>query len=430
MRAVSVHGRARRAAGLVAVLAAGAMLSGCADQARNLDWDLRRNGFSTAEAARAATGARPQPDARGVITYPGYQVAVARAGESVEDMAGRLGIGAEALARQNALAADATLRGGELLVLPGGSAGAAADGRGTIAVTPLAAPGADVPSVGPEPVRHTVARGETAFSIARLYNLPVRTIADWNGLPADLSVREGQVLIIPAPQSVTQAAASAEQESQDPTPAAVQVPAAGAAAGLPRPEPESGSRGQTGAAPSTTAATSAPGQGSATPTPPSASQPLPQSTPEPAGQGAGATANQSTGRSAAPSEPPVADMSSQRSDRPSLAMPVQGRIIRAYQRGRNDGIGIGAPAGAAVSAAAAGTVAAITRDASQVPILVIRHSGDLLTVYANIDDIRVERGAQVRAGQTIAQVRRGDPSFLHFEVREGLESVDPMRFLQ
>lgn len=408
----------RRRLGMAgAVLAAAGLIAGCAPEG-GLDWDLRRNGFSTSEAARGATGARPQPDARGVITYPGYQVAVARSGESVQDMAARLGIGAEALARQNALAADATLRGGELLILPERVApGAdATGGDDAISVSPLAAPGTAAAPGGAEPVRHTVARGETAFSIARLYSLPVRAIADWNGLPADLSVREGQVLIIPVAQSVSEAAA---QTGSATTSAPVQVPATLSETMLPAPTPTPEPQ-RPASEPATPAPTTpAPGQGSPTPTPPSASQPLPQETPTPAGQSA-----------AEPETPPVADMSGQRSDTPSLAMPVQGRIIRAYQRGRNDGIGIGAPAGAEVRAAAAGTVAAITRDTDQVPILVIRHANNLLTVYANIDNITVERGAQVRAGQNIARVRRGDPSFLHFEVREGLESVDPMRFLQ
>ena len=83
-----------------------------------------------------------------------------------------------------------------------------------------------------------------------------------------------------------------------------------------------------------------------------------------------------------------------------------------------------------MQAAAAGTVAAITTDTEQVPILVIRHDNNLLTVYANIDAISVARGDRVTRGQTIAQVRRGDPSFLHFEVREGFDSVDPMPYLQ
>ena len=41
------------------------------------------NAPSTAEAARGATTARPEPDARGIISYPGYQVVVARGGDTV-----------------------------------------------------------------------------------------------------------------------------------------------------------------------------------------------------------------------------------------------------------------------------------------------------------------------------------------------------------
>lgn len=389
------------------MLAAGAMaLAGCSDTG-NLDWDLRRNGFTTAEAALAATDRRPRPDSRGVITYPTYQVAVAQRGESVRQMAARLGVDAGALAAQNALAAEAVMSGGELLVLPGGAAPPPGAAPG-IAVTPLApavAPGPVAP--GPEPRRHTVQRGETAFSIARLYNVPARTIGEWNGLPADLTVREGQVLIIPVPQTITEAAAA-------PLPVTPVAPAVAAAAPPPVTAPAP-------AAPAPAATTTQPGQGTPTPPPPSASTPLPPSNPAPAGQGAAP---------GAPAQPPVADMAAQRTEGPRLAMPVQGRIIRAYQRGRNDGIGIGAPVGTEVRAAAAGTVAAITRDTEQVPILVIRHENNLLTVYANIDNIRVERGARVTRGQVIATVRRGDPPFLHFEVREGFDSVDPMPYLQ
>ena len=58
------------------------------------------------------------------------------------------------------------------------------------------------------------------------------------------------------------------------------------------------------------------------------------------------------------------------------------------------------------------------------------HPGNLLTVYANIDNIRVERGDTVSRGQTIADVGAGDPAFLHFEVRQGFESVDPTPYIE
>lgn len=409
-------GGARLRRGLAAGLLGALTLAGC-ERASNLDWDLRgRNGFSTTEAARAAAP-RPAPDPRGVIAYPGYQVAVAQSGETVRQMAGRLGVDAGDLARQNALDPGASLRGGELLVLPGSGAGV---GSAPISVSPLAPVAGATPApggaAGPEPLRHTVRRGETAFTIARLYNLPARTVAEWNGLPADMSVREGQVLLIPAPQSISDASAATASAAPLPIVAAPTVPATTA---TPLPPPVAAPIAAAPVAPPP-AATTTPGQGTPTPVPPSASAPLPQSNPAPAGQGAATGAT----------PPPVADMAAQRTQGARLAMPLQGRVIRAYQRGRMDGIGIGAPAGSEVRAAAAGTVAAITRDTDQVPILVVRHENNLLTVYANIDNIRVERGARVSAGQVLAVVRSGDPSFLHFEVREGFESVDPMPYLQ
>ena len=64
-----------------------------------------------------------------------------------------------------------------------------------------------------------------------------------------------------------------------------------------------------------------------------------------------------------------------------------------------------------------------------VPIVVIRHEGNLLTVYAGLTDIAVSKGDTVKRGQTVAKVRSGDPAALHFEVREGFESVDPASYL-
>ena len=80
-------------------------------------------------------------------------------------------------------------------------------------------------------------------------------------------------------------------------------------------------------------------------------------------------------------------------------------------------------------AAADGIVAAITRDTDQVPIIILRHADNLLTVYAGVDNLTIEKGDRVTRGQIIAKVRDAEPSFLHFEVRQGLSSVDPMDFL-
>ena len=81
-------------------------------------------------------------------------------------------------------------------------------------------------------------------------------------------------------------------------------------------------------------------------------------------------------------------------------------------------------------AAADGTVAAITQDTSQVQILILKHADGYLTVYANVDGIKVAKGATVKRGQTVAAVHSGSPSFVHFEVRRGTDSLDPVPLLQ
>ncbi len=402
----------------VAVLA----LAAC-DENRNIDFDLRgaSGGFDTAGAVQEPVSARPQPDSRGVISYPGYQVAVARRGDTIDTVAARVGLGTEEVARFNGIAAGTPLRDGEIVALPrrvseppgGFSAGGAAvppgsAGGGAVDVTTLAGQAIDRASGGQagastppgtiaaprgsaEPVRHQVVRGETAYSIARLYGVSVRSLADWNGLGPDLAVREGAYLIIP------QAGAAA------PTSAAAAAPAT---------------------APATTP-TTAPGEGSPTPVPPSAAQPLPEA------DETGATPE------ATPPSPNLGAERTEASTPARLSMPVSGSIIRAYQKGRNEGIDISASAGANVNAAAEGTVAAVTRSTDNVAIVIVRHDGaafgssePILTVYANLEDITVERGASVSRGQAIGKVRAGNPAFIRFEVRRGFETLDPSEYLE
>ena len=386
-----------RALGLTCTLA---VLAGCntTGPMQGLDWDFRGGAgvLDTSDAARQATERRPSTDSRGVISYPGYQVAVARRGDTVGSIAARVGLGADELARYNALMPSDVLREGEILALPrrvsdagpgittagavigGSSAAAAPVDVSAIATTALdrvgtpTPPATTQPRAGSEPVRHQVRRGETAFSIARTYNVSAKALGEWNGLGADLSVREGQYLIIPV--------ASAAPPQRDPV--------------------------------------TAPGQGSPTPTPPSAAKPLPAEKTAPATKAA--------------DTPKSPDLGTQRSGASAskMVMPVQGSIIRPYSKGRNDGIDISAAAGTAVKAADAGTVAAITRDTDQTSIIVIRHADNILTVYAGVDAISVKKGDKVSRGQSIAKVRAANPSFLHFEVRRGVDSTDPMAFLK
>lgn len=360
-----------------------------------LDYDLRGNigAFSTAEAARNITTARPKPDSRGIISYPNYQVAVARRGDTAADVATRVGLPAGELARYNGVQPDDQLNEGEIMALPRRVA-EPGQGSGAVDIEALAGSAIDAapdttpvqtttlapatkpkpvakPAAGPEPLRHKVKRGETAYTISRLYQVPVKKLGEWNGLGTDFAIREGQYLLIPV----------------------------------------------TGAAAPLTAiptVVSAPGVGTPTPPPPSAATALPDEKID-------------------PTPPEVPDITIAKPSKPSTAQmvfPVQGKIASTYKKGSNEGIAIAAAPGTPVKAADAGTVAAITKDADGVPIVVIRHKGNLLTVYANVDKITVKKGDKVTRGQQIAQLRSGDKAYVHFEVRDGFDSVDPLPYLE
>lgn len=373
------------------ILAAGLGLAGCVNSDATLDWDLRNNGGSTAAAAQAY-GNRPSPDARGVISYPTYQVVVARRGDTVATVASRIGMAPDQLARFNALSAGDSLREGEILALPGGGVapaavpgavmpGTTAGGIDVAAIAttaidrtgqPAASTGAaalpfSTTGSGPAPVRYQVKRGETAYTIARQFNISAKALADWNGLPSDLSVREGQFLIIP----------SAADIARQPV------------------------------------AETLPGQGSPTPTPPSAAAPLPQEKPV-------------TPQAAAQIKQQAPDLSASASGS-AMSMPIAGKIVKPYD---GKGIDIAGTAGAPVKAASSGTVAVVTKDASSGTLIVIvKHEGGLLTVYAGLDSAAVAKGASVSRGQSLGTLRSGNPATLHFEVRQGQQAVDPMGYL-
>jgi lipoprotein NlpD len=355
-----------------------ALLSGCVGALPDLDFDFRGNAIS---GARVETAPRPEPDANGLITYETYQVVVARRGDTVAQVASRVGLTSAELAAFNGRGATDVLRDGEVLALPrrvspaGGGTDIASIARGAIDEADTSAPGG-APQVQPgaEPVRHQVGRGETAYSIARLYGVSVRSLAEWNGLGPDLAVRENQFLIIPI-----------VLEASD------------------------------------TPGTQPPGA-SIAPPPPSAGDPLPdaiETAPLPPATGGGP---------APPPPPPEPEPEPEPEPAARFQRPVEGPILRAFSSA-NEGIDISAATGTAVRAAGDGEVAAITQDTDQVPILVIRHDDGLLTVYANIRNITVTRGQSISRGQQVAEVGPGDPSFLHFEVRRGFEAVDPDRYL-
>lgn len=389
-----------------------------------LDFDMRGSfgsALDTSSAAQTATAQRPRADRRGIISYPNYQVAVARRGDTLSDVATRIGMPVQDLAAYNGIRIQDTLRQGEIIALPYRVAEPSAATGGTGIVT---APDVDIASLageaintsasaprvdseplqpapanapkgetGFEPIRHKVKRGETAYTISRLYGVTPRALAEWNGLGSDFTIRENQILLIP-PVLDTSAKSTAKPGA---------VPAADAMTPPVAPQPAA-------VAAVLPAASSAPGQGSATPTPPSSSTPLPAP-------------------DAAVEKPTSPDLGQSQAAKSQMGYPVDGKIISPYAKGKNNGIDIAAAPGSPVTAASDGEVAAITTDADDVRIVVLRHDGNLMTVYYNVEQVSVSKGTKVKRGQKLASVPEQD-SFVHFEVRKGFDSVDPMPYLK
>ncbi len=358
---------------LSTLLIAAGILSAC---------DPNLTGLNLTAAPTTPAIDRPAPDSRGVITYSTYQVLVARQGDTLSSMAARVGLSPETLATHNGLPVTYVPRAGEVLALPKNVGGTPVTGPGgwspEIAANAINAAtggtigtiGGSAPSVGTpnEPLRHRVEAGDTAYSIARLYNVSVTALASWNGLGPDLAVRIGQELIIPVADTQQIAA-------NTPAPAAT---------------------------PATSAPAVTPSVPVVTPVQPAPVQPAPV---QPA---------------AAPRAAFIA---------PVQGKIIRGYNPEAG-RNKSDGIDYAVAAGTVVKAAADGTVALVSEsNGSLGTIVLIRHSNGLMTVYGRMDKVSVAKGDTVKQGQSIGVVAAGNPPSMHFEIRKGTDSIDPAPYM-
>jgi murein DD-endopeptidase MepM/ murein hydrolase activator NlpD len=118
-----------------------------------------------------------------------------------------------------------------------------------------------------------------------------------------------------------------------------------------------------------------------------------------------------------------------------LIWPVNGPVTSPFgwRWGRmHQGIDIGAPMGAPIEAAAAGTVIYCGWESGYGNLTVIDHGGNLATAYGHQSSIAVTCGQQVAQGQVIGYVGctgHCTGPHLHFEVRIDGNPVDPMGYL-
>jgi murein DD-endopeptidase MepM/ murein hydrolase activator NlpD len=99
---------------------------------------------------------------------------------------------------------------------------------------------------------------------------------------------------------------------------------------------------------------------------------------------------------------------------------------------RHDGIDISAPEGTAIHAASEGTVIFAGEQSGYGSIVILKHEGGIVTLYAHASKLLVDEGARVRRGDPIARVGqtgRTTGPHLHFEVRDGTRPRNPLLYL-
>jgi septal ring factor EnvC (AmiA/AmiB activator) len=112
----------------------------------------------------------------------------------------------------------------------------------------------------------------------------------------------------------------------------------------------------------------------------------------------------------------------------SLPFPLAGRseIRSARRNGSGPGLTMRAPGGAAVRAVFPGRVAFADSYADYGRTVILDHGGGYYTVSANLAEIEVKVGDDVKGGARIATLSGGSAgSTLYFEVRIGQETADP-----
>lgn len=376
----------------IAVLALAAGLAACGggEPARRADVEIRGTdptpGAPSTDALVRNAAPVAAADNSGVVSYDGYQAVVAGPGDTVAILAQRVGLSASELGAYNGLTPSHALRAGDELVLPPRPGGyAPGDTGGTMAVA--------------------VATGPSVMDT----NAPAGSAIETEPLPG---AENGSF-----DATVNDAAAPAAGEAWTPGLAAAAIDRS---SGL---NPD----GTLGA-------------------PPSSVEPVP---PEPAarrdlaspdlgqyqtGEVGMATPPPGAGNAIAalPPQEPAAAIPNIR-----LRKPVEGPVAVGFKKGdgptANEGVDFAAAAGAPVVAAADGEVALVSQSLGGLgTIVLLRHPNELLTVYGRIDDVQVSKGDLVQAGQRIGTVSNAaapaEPR-MHFEVRRGAESLDPMLFL-
>lgn len=334
------------------------------------------------------TGSVAAPKPSGAWTWDGGSPVTVGYGETVEMIARKHGVPAQAILQTNGIANPASIKPGQRLVIPryiSASAPQAAAPR--IAATAATVAQNAAPAGGNV---HIVGPGESLMGIARKNSIALTTLAHANNLQPYAKLNIGDRITIPG----------GRQAAVRPAPA-MAAPAASMAMSQPAPQvaqPRTVPVERVASAPTQTVRL--------------------------------ATQEPPTTETAASGSQPAGAM-------PSFRWPVHGRVIAAFgpktNGGQNDGINLAVPEGTPIKAADDGVVAYAGNELKGYGNLVlIRHANGFVSAYANAKELLVKRGDSIKRGQVIAnagQTGNVTSPQLHFEIRKGSTPVDPTKYL-
>ena len=111
--------------------------------------------------------------------------------------------------------------------------------------------------------------------------------------------------------------------------------------------------------------------------------------------------------------------------------PVTGKIICRYGELDNQGIDIMTAPAETVSASRDGEVVFVGMTQKYDDTIIIEHDDGYFTVYGHDLSADVVKKEKVKKGGAIAHIKSGSQKqrYLHFEIRKGTSSYDPLRFL-
>ncbi|SFC14586.1 M23 family metallopeptidase [Devosia psychrophila] len=241
---------------------------------------------------------------------------------------------------------------------------------------------------------HTIASGESLYTIARRYEVTTQALVQANGLSSPDKIVVGQKVIIPGRADLLATKA----------PAAIQV-----ASASPMAAP----------APQQTLPQAAPNALQA-------AKPVLGTTPASAPLVAPVQAAPAQVASVPAAEPAM-------SGNDKFRWPASGRVLVDFASSKGTGINIEVPEGSTVKAAENGTVIYVGSGVEGYGNLVlIRHPNGYVSAYAHLQSMSVAKGAVVSRGDAIgAAGMTGSVTKpqLHFELRKGATPVDPVPLL-